>query len=241
MRWILSGAGLAMARMIVACAASIGLSGCLFSDVPPAPTQAFGMAFNVRPADGSEPPSSPAFFVRAASSTTWSDEPIVVPKALDRVDYEGELVIVIGRRARRVTPEEAESCILGYTCGMDGTPFVAGPGGEKDLLRSIAGKSVDGIAPVGPAVVPSLGDAPRRIVLRINGEEQRVAAASTADLVWSPSRVVSEISRTVTLEPGDLIFAGARAAVPQLRHGDEVEVEIDGIGLLRRRVVEEGR
>src|SRR5690606_32504088 len=147
----------AVARGLVGGAiAVLGLASCAgFEDVP-MPTKAIGMAYNLPKPDGSGHDQPPGFFVRSATSVRWSDEPIVIPKAIERIDYEGELVVVIGKRARRVTPEEAREHILGYTCGMDGTPQFFAADGERDVLRSTAGKSADGIAPVGPRVVRDL-------------------------------------------------------------------------------------
>lgn len=208
----------------------------MFDDVP-APTKGFGMAYNLPKPDGSPQDESPTFFVRAPGAVSWADDPIVIPKAIDRIDYEGELVVVIGKRAHRVTPEEAKECILGYTCGMDGTAQVYNALGERDALRSLAGKSIDGVAPVGPRVVRELAPEGHEIILRVNGKV--VERSHTKDFVWDPPRIVSEISRTVTLEPGDVIFSGARQAIPKLEDGDVVEVEIPGIGILSRKVVAE--
>lgn len=211
--------------------------GCQYLGIRPAPTKGIGMMYNFPPLEGEAPPAGPAFFVRAAGSVTWDDRPIAIPKALDTILYEGELVIVLGKRASRVTPEEAVACIAGYTCGMDGSPLIVDAEGNRDAARSIAGKSVDGVAPVGPELVRELDPKGHVIVLRINGKE--VERANTKDLIWDPPRIVSEISKTVSLEPGDLIFCGARKAVPMMKPGDEVEVDIEGIGVLRRTVVAE--
>lgn len=203
----------------------------------PRPTKGFGMVANFPPMEEGAEPVTPAFFLRAATSITREPEPIEIPAAYETVLYEGELVAVIGRPAHRVTPEEAEAAILGYTCGMDGSPLVLDARGERDPVRSLAGKSADGIAPVGPRLLPRLNPDGHAIVLRVNGEV--VEEANTRDLIWDPARAVSEISKTVTLLPGDVIFMGARRAVPKMRPGDVVEVEIERIGILRRGVVAE--
>jgi 2-keto-4-pentenoate hydratase/2-oxohepta-3-ene-1,7-dioic acid hydratase in catechol pathway len=216
------------------------LSSCQEAQVMIEPTKGIGMMHNYPPleppADGSPPPP-PAFFVRAAGSISGPGKKIVIPKALDTILYEGELVVVIGRTASRVSEAEAARCIRGYTCGMDGSPLVLGPDGARDPARSLAGKSADGMAPVGPRVVERLDPNGHEIVLRINGVE--VERASTNDLIWRPARIVSEVSKTVALEPGDVIFCGARRAVPKMQPGDVVEVEISGIGVLRNEVVAE--
>lgn len=208
-------------------------AGPLPGTVPP--TKAIGMMANFPPVEPGVDQPPPAFFVRAAGAVARGGDPIVLPVFYDTVLYEGELVIVIGRRARNVSPAEAARCILGYTCGMDGSPLVLDENGQRDPARSLAGKSADGIAPIGPRVVPKLDPQGHDIVLRINGEE--VERANTRDLVWPPERIVSELSHALTLEPGDVIFAGARNAIPKMRAGDVVEVEIDGIGKFTSKVV----
>lgn len=193
------------------------------------------MMFNFPPLEEGAPAPKPGYFIRARGAIGKAGDPIVAPTAYDTVLCEGELVIVIGKRATKVSVDQAEACILGYTCGMDGSPSVVDVAGEKDLARSLAGKSADGIAPVGPTLVRELRPEGHDIILRLNGEE--VERANTRNLIWGPARIVSEISRAVTLEPGDVIFTGARRAVPKLSAGDVVEVEIEGVGHLRCPVV----
>lgn len=195
------------------------------------PTKGIGMMFNLPPVEPGKDQGEPAFFVRAAGAIGRAGEPIVMPRSYSTVLYEGELVVVIGKRARAVTPAEARECIAGYTCGMDGSPLVLDAKGERDPARSLAGKSADGIAPVGPVLVKSLRPEGHAVVLRLNGKE--VERANTRDLIWDPPRMVSELSQRTTLEPGDVIFSGARRAIEKMQPGDTVEVEIEGIGVLR--------
>jgi 2-keto-4-pentenoate hydratase/2-oxohepta-3-ene-1,7-dioic acid hydratase in catechol pathway len=196
----------------------------------PAPTKGLGMMCNFPPLEPGKEQGPPEFFVRAAGAVGRAGEPIVMPRRYGTVLYEGELVVVIGKRARAVTPAEARECIAGYTCGMDGSPLVLDAKGERDPARSLAGKSADGIAPVGPELVRSLKAEGHDIILRRNGKE--VERANTRDLIWDPPRMVSELSQRLTLEPGDVIFSGARRAIEKMEPGDTVEVEIEGIGVL---------
>lgn len=211
-----------------------GDSGVWLEGVP-APTKGIGMMFNFPPLEPGMEQGPPAFFVRSAGAIGKAGEPIVIPKAYPEVLYEGELTVVIGMQARKVTLVRASECILGYTCGMDGSPLVKDARGERDASRSLAGKSADGIAPVGPKLLKDLNPAGHSIVLRINGRE--VERANSKDLIWDPARLVSEISQAMTLEPGDVIFCGARRAIPKMQPGDTVEVEIEGIGTLKCPVV----
>jgi len=222
--------------MVVAALAAAGCQGIGERSWPP-PTKGIGMMYNFPPIESGAEQPPPAFFVRAAGSIGRDGVAIEIPRALETILYEGELVVIIGRRAHRATPEEAKRCILGFTCGMDGSPLVRDKTGERDAARSLAGKSADGVAPVGPRFVREIDPAGHAIVLRVNGKE--VERANTRDLILSPPEIVSLISQTVTLNPGDVIFCGARRAVPELKPGDTVEVEIEGIGTLRNPVVAE--
>jgi 2-keto-4-pentenoate hydratase/2-oxohepta-3-ene-1,7-dioic acid hydratase in catechol pathway len=200
----------------------------------PQPTKTIGMINNYPPADGSAPVAAPAFFVRSPNALAAHGDVLEIPQDFSSVLYEGELVIVIGETASRVSPEQAARCILGYTCGMDGSPLALDAEGKRDVARSLAGKSADGIAPVGPYVVDAIDGAAQKIELRVNG--QTADAVSTAELIWKPERIIAEVSRTITLEPGDLIFTGARRAIPEFRPGDRVDVEISGIGILTNHI-----
>lgn len=196
----------------------------------PKPTKVIGLIANYPPADASAPVGSPAFFVRSVNALIAHGEIVPVPEGYDSVLYEGELVIVIGKQASKVKPEEAGDCILGYTCGMDGSPVKLNADGERDVARSLAGKSADSVAPVGPWVVKGIDPAEQEIQIRVNGE--LVERCHARDLIWDPLRIITEISRNITLEPGDLIFTGASRAIPKFRPGDRVEVEITDVGIL---------
>ncbi len=227
-------------RAAAAAVVFVSLGGCcvhpgVLPGAPPA-TKAIGMMYNYPSLDPAKPSPPPGFFVRAATSLARHGDSISIPEALPRVLYEGELVVVIGQHATKMTPELAKRCILGYTCGMDGSPEVLDARGERDVARSIAGKSADGIAPVGPILVENLDISTAEVVLRVNGKE--VERARPRELVWDVPTLISRISQTVTLNPGDVIFTGATRAVPKLEPGDEVDVEIAGIGTLRNKVVQ---
>ena len=225
--------------LVLAVTGCVGADERLLVPIPGAlaPTKAIGMVANYPPRPGTPvTQSAPGFFIRSAGALAGDGDDIPLPRGLPRVLYEAELVVVIGKRAAKVSPEEAAACILGYTCGMDGSPEVLLSGGDRDHVRSLAGKSADGIAPIGPRIVKNIDFERCEILLRVNGEV--IERSQPKDLVWSPTRLVSEISQTVALEPGDVVFTGATRAVPHLKAGDRVEVEISGLGTLRNRVVE---
>ncbi len=158
------------------------------------------------------------------------EDAIVLPPEADYVHYEGELVIVIGRPARRVTPEEAPNFILGYTCAND----VSSEGSWSKDLSNWRRKSCDSFGPVGPWIETEVAPHSLEIITRLNGREHD--RGSTAGMTYDCNAIVSGISQFVTLRPGDLILTGAPGAVEQLHPGDVVEVEIPGIGTLRNPV-----
>ena len=161
------------------------------------------------------------------------DDPVMLPSEADYVHYEGELVIVIGKPARRVTPEEAPHFILGYTCGND----ISGEGSWSPDLSNWRKKGSDTFGPVGPWIETDVDPHRLEIATRLNGTERD--RGSTSGMNHDCYATVSGISQFVTLRPGDLILTGAPGAVEQLHPGDVVEVESPGIGTLRNPVVSE--
>ncbi len=193
-----------------------------------------------------DPPVSPIFFAKLPQNLVGHGQAIVLPQAAaEKVDYEAEFAVIIGRRARRVSPAEAEECIAGYTNFNDVS--------ARDLQfgdgQWFRGKSCDTFAPCGPYLVPRAdlaGVNALRLELRLNG--QRMQSSSTASLYFSVPYLISYLSQTLTLEPGDIISTGTPAGVGVfrkppvfLRPGDVVEVETEGLGVLRNPVVAEER
>lgn len=163
------------------------------------------------------------------------EDAIVLPPEADYVHYEGELVIVIGRPARRVTPAEAPNFILGYSCAND----VSSEGSWSKDLSNWRRKSCDTFGPVGPWIETDVDPHNLEIITRLNGKEHD--RGSTSGMTYDCYATVSGISQFVTLQPGDLILTGAPGSVEQLRPGDVVEIEIAGIGTLRNPVISEER
>jgi len=189
---------------------------------------------------GAEPPPAPLIFAKFPTSVVGPGADVCWDPALtSQVDYEAELAVVIGRRARRLSPAEALSAVLGYTCLNDVS--------ARDLQfgdgQWVRGKSLDTFCPLGPVIVTGdeLGNgADLAIRCLVNGEERQ--SARTSDLYFGLAQIISHCSQAFTLEPGDVIATGTPAGVGAFRKppvwladGDEMVVEIEGIGRLVNR------
>jgi len=179
---------------------------------------------------GNEVPERPLLFLKPPSAVIAHGEAIVLPTS-DEVHYEAELAIVIGRRCRNVPAARAADVILGYTCLNDISDRVAQKW-EKSWVRA---KAFDASAPLGPFVVtPDEVEGPFHVQLRLNGVCKQ--DAWTSAFIFPIPALIEEITSFMTLEPGDVIATGTPAGVGRLARGDVVEVEIDGIGILRNPV-----
>ncbi|MDP3000362.1 MAG: fumarylacetoacetate hydrolase family protein [Bryobacterales bacterium] len=180
-----------------------------------------------------KPPANPEIFYKPITCLLNPGETIVIPKTALNVHYEGELAIVIGRRARNVTPAQARQVIFGVTCGNDVSERDWQGGAQKDLQWWRA-KGADTFGPLGPAIVRGLDYGNLKLETRLNGKV--VQQAPTSDLLFDPPAIVSWISQVVTLTPGDVIYTGTPGQTSKMKPGDVVEVEIEGIGVLRNPV-----
>jgi 2-keto-4-pentenoate hydratase/2-oxohepta-3-ene-1,7-dioic acid hydratase in catechol pathway len=180
---------------------------------------------------GDEVPSEPLIFLKPPSAVIGPNEPIVCPPQSAQVEHEAELAVVIGRRARRVTAADAWDYVLGYTCANDVT--------ARDLQRSDGqwsrAKGFDTFAPLGPWIVTDLDPTDLTVACRVNGQMKQ--QASTVDMVFKIPQLIEYITAAMTLEPGDVILTGTPEGVSPIRPGDHVEVEVEGIGVLRNPVV----
>ena len=183
---------------------------------------------------GRPEPAHPEIFFMPPSALQNPGDPIRIPRDAIDVHYEGELVAIIGRRLRDATLEEAREGILGVTCGNDVSDRNWQHGASKDMQWWRA-KGSDTFAPLGPAVVTGLDYGNLQLQTRLNGEV--VQKQTTADLISDCPAIVSWISGWVTLEPGDAIYTGTPGRTRKMVPGDVVEVEIEGIGVLRNPVV----
>ena len=179
---------------------------------------------------GNEVPEVPLLFFKPPSALIGSGDAIVLPRVSRRVEFEAEIGVVIGTRVRAASPEEAVRAIEGYTCLNDVTC--------RDLQKTDGqwgrAKGFDTFCPVGPRVAHGLDWRDLELICRVNGEERQRARATS--MHFSIPELVSFISGIMTLEPGDLIATGTPAGTAPLQHGDLVEVEIPGIGVLSNPV-----
>lgn len=202
---------------------------------PCQPSKILAVGLNYRSHIGqAQPPRNPEIFYKPVSALQNPEDPIVIPHGATNVHYEGELVVVIGKRARNLAVEAAREAIFGVTCGNDVSEREWQNGARKDLQWWRA-KGSDTFAPLGPAIVRGLDYSKLLLQTRLNGEV--VQKQSTSDLLFDCPTVVSFISQFVTLVPGDVIYTGTPGATRRMSAGDTVEVEIEGVGILRNKVV----
>ena len=185
---------------------------------------------------GNPVPTEPLLFLKPPSSLLGSGGVVLMPALSNRIDFEGELAIVIGKRLRNLAPgEDARAYIRGYTLVNDIT--------ARDIQKSdgqwTRGKGWDTFCPAGPFVSDEIDPTAHPVILttRLNGEVRQTG--STADLIFSIPELLRYISLFATLEPGDLIPTGTPAGVGPMQPGDVVEVEIAGLGILRNRLAPE--
>lgn len=176
-------------------------------------------------------PEEPLMFLKPPSALVGNGDAIERPSGYERVDYEGELGVVIGKRCKRVPREHALEVVAGYTCVNDVT--------VRDLQKKdgqwTRAKGFDTFCPVGPRVVAGLDPRNLRITTRVNGVIKQ--DSSTSDLIFDVATLIAFVSAHVTLDEGDLISTGTPAGVGNLAVGDVVEVEIEGIGILKNPVI----
>ncbi len=193
---------------------------------------------------GNARPEYPSFFMRGAPSMTAHNAPIIRPKVSTKLDYEAELAVVIGKRARHLTQDNALSCVFGYSCFNDGS--------LRDYQRKTAqwtiGKNFDATGGFGPWIVTP-EDLPEgahglRVQSRLNG--QVMQDGNTKDFLWNVKEALVIISECMTLEPGDVIITGTPAGVGYARTppvwmapGDVCEIDIEGVGVLRNTIADE--
>jgi 2-keto-4-pentenoate hydratase/2-oxohepta-3-ene-1,7-dioic acid hydratase in catechol pathway len=179
---------------------------------------------------GNEAPAEPILFLKPPSALLKDGGTIVRPAISNVVHHEGELAIVIGRRAKNVKRTDWRDFVLGFTCANDVTARDL----QKKDVQFTRGKGFDTFCPVGPHIEMDLDVGNLRVQVRVNGEVRQ--DGNTSQMIFDCGFLVEFISSIMTLEPGDLILTGTPAGVGPLESGDTVEVEIEGIGVLRNDV-----
>jgi 2-keto-4-pentenoate hydratase/2-oxohepta-3-ene-1,7-dioic acid hydratase in catechol pathway len=204
----------------------------LLAPVAPSKIVCIGRNYSEHAAElGHKMPDAPLLFLKAPSAIIASGETIELPPESAQVEMEGELGVVIGRQARRLSPDDDPlAYVLGYTCVNDVT--------ARDLQRQdiqfTRAKSFDTFCPVGPFIVTGLDPLDVEVTSRLNGETRQ--RARTSKMAFSVPFLVHYISHMMTLQPGDLIATGTPAGVSKLSDGDLVEIEVEGLGILRSEV-----
>jgi 2-keto-4-pentenoate hydratase/2-oxohepta-3-ene-1,7-dioic acid hydratase in catechol pathway len=203
----------------------------LLAPVLPSKVVCLGKNYAAHAAEfGGEVPEEPLVFLKPSTSVIGPGDTIPLPSISRRVDYEGELAVVIGRLARSVRAEEAFRYILGYTCANDVT--------LRDLQKRdgqwTRAKGFDGSCPIGPWIETDLDPNDAPIETRVNGEVRQ--SATTAELVFGVATVIEYVTTFMTLLPGDVMLTGTPEGVGKLEPGDRVEVEVDGVGVLANPV-----
>jgi 2-keto-4-pentenoate hydratase/2-oxohepta-3-ene-1,7-dioic acid hydratase in catechol pathway len=172
---------------------------------------------------------------RANNALIAHGEPIVIPRdATERVQYEGEIVVVIGKQAKHLTEANALSCVLGYTIGNDMSERTW-QAGDRTLWRA---KNTDTFKPMGPWIETSLDLDQATTIVRVNGQEK--IRFATNSMIFGIAHFLARMTRYLTLYPGDVVWMGTEGVTENVKHGDVCEIEITGIGVLRNPVVREG-
>jgi 2-keto-4-pentenoate hydratase/2-oxohepta-3-ene-1,7-dioic acid hydratase in catechol pathway len=182
---------------------------------------------------GDDVPEEPIIFLKPSTSVVGPGDPIIYPAGVDRVDFEGELAVIVGKMARRLDEATALQVVLGFTCANDVT--------ARNLQASdgqwTRAKGFDTFCPLGPWIETDLDSSDLAVRTLVNDEQRQ--SSRTSMLVTSVARLLAFISGVMTLLPGDVILTGTPAGIGALSPGDRVEVEIEGIGVLTNRVVAE--
>ena len=187
---------------------------------------------------GQEPrlPEAADIGYRANNALVPHGEPIVIPSdATERVQYEGELVAVIGRKAKHLSESDALSCVLGWTIGNDMSERTW-QANDRTLWRA---KNTDTFKPMGPWIETDFVLDAAQTIIRVNGSEK--IRFKTNSMIFGPATFISRMSQYLTLWPGDVVWMGTEGSPRNLKHGDVCEIEITGIGILRNPVVREKR
>ena len=195
------------------------------------PSKVLAVGLNYRSHIGDRPiPDHMGLFTKYPTCIIAHEEPIQMPADATNLHYEGELVVVIGKRAQKISVSEASEYIFGVTAGND----VSERNWQRIDLQWFRAKASDTFGPIGPVITNGLNYNDLLLQTRLNGEI--VQSERTKDLIYSVEEIVSYISQYVTLLPGDVIFTGTPGSTKAMKPGDIVEIELEGVGVLRNKV-----
>ncbi|WP_188969294.1 fumarylacetoacetate hydrolase family protein [Deinococcus aerolatus] len=180
--------------------------------------------------DKGDLPTEPGIFLKGPNALAEPGGTVDAPDWSDNFHFEGELALVIGTRARDLTPETALSAVAGYTCGLDLTARDL----QKQDLQWFRAKAADRFCPLGPWLETELDPADLRLRTRINGETRQDSRTSL--MIFDVPAILTYVTRFVTLEPGDVVLTGTPEGVGPIKAGDTVEVEVEGVGVLVTRI-----
>ena len=180
---------------------------------------------------GGEPPTAPVIFLKPSTAVVGDRDPIARPESVGRLDYEGELAVVVSRLARDVPRERALDVVLGYTCAND----VTARDQQATDGQWARAKGYDSFCPLGPWIETELDPAATRVTTTLNGETKQDAATSL--LLHDVPELIAYVSAVMTLLPGDVLLTGTPAGVGPMEAGDEVAVTVEGVGTLTNKVV----
>ena len=199
---------------------------------PVVPGKVIAVGLNYLTHLGERPAATyPGLFAKMPTSIVGPEADVIYPADATNLHFEGELVVVIGRRAQNVSAADAPKFVFGVTAGND----ISERDWQRADLQWFRAKASDTFGPLGPMLVTGLNYGDLLLQTRVNGEV--VQSQRTKDLVFDLPTIVSYISRYVTLEPGDVIYTGTPGTTKAMKPGDVVEVEIEGIGVLRNKIV----
>lgn len=203
----------------------------LLAPVAPSKIICIGMNYAAHAAEiAQDVPDEPLMFFKPISAIIGPNDTIVLPHQSDQVELEVELAIVIGKQAKNISKSEVKSHIFGYTIGNDIT--------ARDIqfsdLQWARSKGFDTFCPLGPWIETDFDPAGKRLDSRVHGEQRQ--HATTRDMIFDVETIVSFVSENVTLFPGDIILTGSPAGISRITHGDAIECEIEGIGVLHNQV-----
>ncbi|MGP4077667.1 fumarylacetoacetate hydrolase family protein [Halobacillus sp. K22] len=192
---------------------------------------AIGLNYALHAEEQGKPlPEEPMMFMLSPTAVIGQNAGITLPTEDHRIDYEAELAVVIGKEAKDVTKEEALSYVLGYTCGND----ISDRDLQKKDIQYTRAKSYATFKPLGPVIETELDPSHTQIKLTLNGEVKQ--DSNTSDLIHNVEELLAEVTKVMTLQPGDVLMTGTPSGVGPLSPGDELEIEIEGIGKLRNYV-----